>query len=196
MALTVRCSFRPLVLILLASCAAFRGAPLEPLDRARVIEAQAPLPPISYECEEANHRDRSNPEWGWPRATTEALFCSAFVSARSGPADGDLHVKLHFRAHVQAELATRALFCVTILTLGIVPTHRHFDLELQASVEGPGRLPREYVYSEPVDIWIHLLLLPFPLWNHPLSACPDAFENMLLHFLVDLRRDLDAPGPS
>jgi hypothetical protein len=182
--------FRPLVLALLASCAVVREVPLEPLDPAQVIQAQEPLPAISYECPAKPERGPTQPELGWPRSTTEALFRSAFAGARSGPAAGDLHVVLHFRSIARDATATKILLMLTLLTFAIVPCYEHAELKLQAFVDGPGRTQREYVYSEAVDIWIHLLLLPVPLWNHPREVSPAVFENMLLHFLVDLRRDL------
>jgi hypothetical protein len=164
--------------LLLSACATFRSQPLAGLDAARVIDKQHPLPAISYEGS------------GWPCFSTELLFRSAFVDARKGPAQDDLHVVLRFEHKVEDQTLSRVSYILSTLTLTLLPGFYPDDFSLAALVEGPGREAREYVYRESATTWIQILLLFAAWWHDPGEVQRSVQENMLLHFLVELRRDL------
>jgi hypothetical protein len=88
---------------------------------------------------------------------------------------------------------TLALF--TICSLGIIPTYASEDLTLVARVEYQGKLGREYVYHDRVNTWAELFLLPFAFSHDPVAVSRSVYENMLLHFLRDLRKDLPTIMP-
>jgi hypothetical protein len=165
---------------LLGSCMTLRPQALATLDADQVITHQPPLPPVSFDG------DRS-PDWP---GGTRALFQRAFVEVREGPAQGDLHIQLRFEVEQRREMLTTCWILLTTLSLYLLPLYAHSDVTLWARVEGPGRRPKEYCYREPLDFWAHAVLLPVGLWQWELEPEARVHENMLLHFLVDLRKDL------
>jgi hypothetical protein len=182
---------RVLVLLLLAcgSCASFRGGKLEQLPRDE-IASQPRLPAISYQYRSGGEPGSPEVGIGWPSPSAEMFFCSAFTDARRGPAANDLHVDLVHFTEVRQPIFSLTLGLLTLVSLGIIPTYVEEDVTLRARVEYRGAFVREYVYSDRVDTWIELLLIPWAFSHDPVEVERASFENLLLHFLRDLRRDL------
>lgn len=179
------------VLLLLgcSGCAAFLGGELARLDPAE-LRTQPRLPPISYQIRQGANPNSAEMGQGWPSAPAEALFCSAFTGARHGPAEGDLHSDLaHFNV-VRQPVFSLTLGLFTLASLGIIPTYIEEDFTLTVRVEYKGQLAQEYLYKDHVSIWIEVFMIFWSFSNDPVETERANFENMLLHLIRDLRRDI------
>jgi hypothetical protein len=170
-------------------CAGFRGELLPQLSRSE-ITSENRLPAISYECKIGPGPNATGGDNLWPGSSAEWLFRSAFVDARNGPAANDLHIDLFFQTEARQPSFTLGLALLTICSLGIIPAYGREDLTLRARVEYQGRLAREYTYGDRIEIWIHLFMIPWSFSHDPVEVERAVHENLLLHFLRDLRKDL------
>jgi len=188
----------PLALVMLifvcCSCASFHGRELPKLDRSE-LSSEPRLPAISYQCRIGPNP--SAPEGGgWPSAPAEVLFCSAFVDARHGPAANDLHIDLAHLNVIRQPIFSLTLGLFTLVSLGILPTYIEEDVTLSVRVEYQGKLAREYVYHDHINTWIEVFLLPWAFSHDPVEIERAADENLLLHFLRDLRKDMPLIVPA
>jgi len=184
----------PLVLLACCGCASFHGRELPKLDRNE-LASQPRLPAISYECR-VGPNPSSPPGGGWPSAAAEVLFCSAFAEARRGPAANDLHIDLAHLNVIRQPIFSITLGFFTLASLGILPTYIEEDVTLSVRVEYQGKLAREYIYRDHINTWIELFLLPWAFSHDPIEIERATDENLLLHFLRDLRKDLPLIVPA
>jgi hypothetical protein len=188
-------SVAALLLLACSSCVSFHRGELEQLN-AKDLAAETPLPAISYECKPGPGTSPAEGSLAWPGASTERLFRSAFVDAHDSPAANDLHLELRFQSEMRHPFFTFSLGLLTLLSIGLIPTYAHEDLALLARVEFQGQFLHEYEYHDRQNTWVEVFLLPWGLGNDPKDVQQEIFQNLLLHFLRDLRRDLPriAPG--
>ena len=179
------------VLLLLGccGCASFHGEELARLD-PQELRTQPRLPPISYQIREGANPNSAEAGAGWPTASSEALFCSAFTGARHGPAEDDLHIDLAHFSVIRQPIFSMTLVLFTIASLGIIPTYAEEDYTLTVRVEYKGQLAREYVYKDHVSLWVEVLLIFWSFTHDPIEIERANFDNMLLHLIRDLRRDI------
>lgn len=185
-----------LALLLLAccSCTGFRGNLVPQLDR-KEITPENRMPAITYQVNPSAGPNTIPSVVGWPGASSEWLFHSAFVDARPALPGEGLHIDLFFQTEMRQPSFTIGLGLITICTLGIIPTYGREDLALRARVEYQGKLGREYTYNDQMDLWIHLFLIPWSFSQDPVAIEREIYENLLLHFLRDLRKDLPQIAP-
>jgi hypothetical protein len=182
-------------LVLCTACASFAGGEL-PAQSLSELESQQRLPAISYELRSAVTPNLSSPNLVGPNANVERVFRKAFAETRSGPADNDLHVDLFYESRTRQPIFTMGLAFFTICSLGIIPTYGYEDLTFEARVTDKGNPVAVYEYHDHIETWVHLVMIPWAYAHDPTEIEDRVFENMLLNFIHDLRRDLSklAPG--
>jgi hypothetical protein len=131
-----------------------------------------------------------------PNASVERVFRKAFAATRGGPAENDLHVDLFYDSRTRQPIFTMGLAFFTICSLGIIPTYGYEDLTFEARVTDKGNPVAVYEYHDHIETWVHLVMIPWAYAHDPTEIEDRVFENMLLNFIHDLRRDLSklAPG--
>lgn len=177
------------------ACVGVRGDKLPRLDRSE-LATEARLPAITYQSISGTPARGQTQHNSWPAPETEALFCSAFVDARPAPASDTLHVELSFRTKTINRIVSKGSFLLMIFSLGVLPAYVTVEQSLGAHVELQGKTLHEYQYVDQSSTWCELLLIPWGFSHSPFTVRREVFENMLLHFLRDLRRDLPQPVPS
>ncbi len=183
-----------LAIALLASgCVLMPHEPRERFDRGALAQA-AKLPAVSYSC---TNGPADHPSPTWPEPGLEALFARAFVQARAGAATDRPHIALSFpRLELEPRIAVYSGL-LAVVSLGIVPFFDVGAFTLEARVERPGATTRTYSYSRSLHEWgwIPFALVSWTDWaeRHSLERVrAELHEQMLLEFLRDLRRDVEA----
>ncbi len=162
---------------------------LEELDRNE-LTSQPRLPAISYQFRQGANPNSPDTAGAWPSPTAELLFCSAFTDARRGAAADDLHVDLAHVNEIRQPVFSLTLGLLTLVSLGILPTYVEEDVVLRARVEYQGKFAGEYLYRDRVHTWVEVFLIPWSFVHDPVNVERSTFENMVLHLLRDLRKDL------
>jgi hypothetical protein len=181
--------FLPLVFLACCACTGFRGNLLQQLDR-KELTPENRLPAISYQLSSSPGSNGVVNAPGWPGASNEWLFRSAFVDTRVGPAADDLHIDLFLQTEMRQPAFTIGLAVFTICSLGIIPTYGVEDVSLRARVEYKGQLVRSYSYMDSMEIWVHLVMIPWSFSHDMVAVEREIYDNLLLHLLRDLRKDL------
>jgi hypothetical protein len=180
-----------LALLILAccGCTGFRGNLLPQLDRNELTSGDR-LPAISYQCNPVAGLNASVVSAGWPSPSNEWLFRSVFVDARPGPAANDLHIDLFVQTEMRQPTFTIGLAFFTICSLGLIPTYGLEDVTLRARVEYQGKLVRAYSYTDTEEIWVHVFMIPWAYSHDMVAVERSIYDNLLLHLIRDLRRDI------
>lgn len=184
-----------LLIFACCGCTGFRGNKLPQLDRNELTPENR-LPAISYQCNPIANPIAPAVNSSWPAASNEWLFRSAFVDARPGPAADDLHIDLFLQTEMRQPSFTIGLALLTICSLGFIPTYGQEDISLRARVEYQGKLVRAYSYTDTMELWVHLFLIPWAYSHDMVAVERSIYDNLLLHLLRDLRRDLSQIVPA
>jgi hypothetical protein len=193
-----------LAILLLAcpGCAGFRGELLPQLGRNDLTPANR-MPAISYTWNSGIPARGLAPNTAFAGSSSEWLFRSAFVDARNAPGANDIHIDLYFQSEMRQPTFSMGLMLLSIFSLGIIPGYACDDLSLRAQLQNQGQIVKEYQYVDSVDTWMHLFMIPWAFSHDPAVVEREALENMLLHLIRDLRKDLPqlaagagAPAPA
>lgn len=179
-----------------AACAASPAGRLAELRYDEVLR-QDKMPAISYML--SGNADEPNlqriVEIRAPDYLVE-LLRRAYAGARRVTAEGpdahpdDLHLDIYMRRaqrHIPITLTTGLLF---LCTVGISPAYCYEETYLDVRVVRGGQLRRQYVYTDGVTTWYELFLLPWAFSEDPSDVTVRTMENLLLHFVTEMRRDL------
>jgi len=180
-----------LALLWTASCAGFRGDDLPRLGLREAV-GEEPLPAVTYTLTNTNAAIGLGP--GRTGAAVERVFRRAFVDVQrveSRPGAG-LHLGVHCTSRTRSPAFTVGLAVVSVLTLGVIPAYERNDHRLEVQVRTEGGVLKRYEYEDHVNAWLHLFMIPWAFSHDPVEVQEDSWENLLLHFLRDFRRDL--PG--
>jgi hypothetical protein len=167
--------------------------------RAEELDEQPSLPPISYEVRSLSSGLAIAGTFVNANARIEPLFRRAFaeveqLSTEPG-ADGtqrDLHLDLLVSQESRHSSATFTLGLICVATIGLIPAYGQEELTLDARLQRGGQTIATYVYTDRVETWIQLFLLPWAFRNDPQDVAYETFDNLVLHLLADLRRELPA----
>lgn len=185
-----------LISVVAAACSASPAGRLPELRYDEVLR-QDKLPAISYTL--SGNADEPNlqriVEIRSPDYLVE-LLRRAFAGARRVPAEGpdahpdDLHLDIYMRRaqrHIPITLTTGLLF---LCTAGIAPAYCYEETYLDVRVVRGGKLQKQYVFVDGVTTWYELFLLPWAFSEDPSDVTVRTMENMLLHFVCEMRRDM------
>jgi len=170
-------------------CTGFRGNMLPQLDRNELTPENR-LPAISYQCNPLGGQSAPVVNASWPAASNEWLFRSAFLDARPGPAADDLHIDLFLQTEMRQPSFTIGLAVLTVCTLGLIPTYGLEDVSLRARLEYQGKLVRTYSYTDTMELWVHLVMIPWSFSHDVVAVERSIYDNLLLHLLRELRKDI------
>ncbi|MFO1077218.1 MAG: hypothetical protein U1E73_05775 [Planctomycetota bacterium] len=179
-----------------AACSASPAGRLAALRYDEVL-GQDKMPAISYTL--SGNADEPNlqriVEIRTPDYLVE-LLRRAYAGARRMPKEGpdahpdELHLDIYMRRaqrHIPITLTTGLLF---LCTIGIAPAYCYEETYLDVRVVRSGELRKQYVYVDGVTTWYELFLLPWAFTSDPSDVTLKTMENMLLHFVTDMRRDM------
>ena len=184
-----------LSLLFLVGCVGVPAEKLAPLDYQEVL-AQERMPEVSY----ALHGllDGMHQTTRTSRNRVEEIFRRSFAAAYLGsegglPAAPDpqrLHLDVYMRLSLDRPWITWLTGLVSIGTFGVVPIYSYQDIYLDVRVLRGGALQKQYVYLDGETAWYGWVLLPWAFSNDASDVEGQVLENMILHFISDLRRDL------
>jgi hypothetical protein len=184
-----------LFLFVCTGCASFRCNELPQLGR-NDLTPENRMPAITYTWNSGVSVPGFAVSTAFAGSSSEWLFRSAFADAHNAPSANDLHVDLYFSSEMRQPTFSMGLMLLSIFSLGIIPGYAREDLHLRARLENQSQLVKEYQYSDSTETWMHLFIIPWCFSHDPSVVEKAVLENMLLHLIRDLRRDLPQPVPA
>jgi hypothetical protein len=184
-----------ILLLVCSGCASFRCDELPQLGR-NDLTPENRMPAITYTWNSGVSTPGFAVNTVFTGSSSEWLFRSAFADAHNAPAANDVHIDLYFSSEMRQPTFSMGLMLLSIFSLGIIPAYAREDLHLRARLENQGQLVKEYQYSDSTETWMHIFVIPWCFSHDPSVVGKAVLENLLLHLIRDLRKDVPKLAPA
>jgi hypothetical protein len=114
-----------------------------------------------------------------------------FEKIAPGAGTGEYQCSFLFKNEGNQALAAISGF-ISGFTFTIIPAYARDKFVLTVDVKRGDRLLKTYVYRDHIDSWIQLLLVFLAPSHWPPDISKEVFDNMLMNFLHDFSKDLNA----
>ena len=169
-----------------AGCASFSA---DDLPTFPPLEDSPQMPAVSYELRTFGSTLLGMS--GSVESRIEPLFRRAFREIRApGEVETDLHIDLLLRQTTRHPALSFGLGLMFVSSVGLFPAYGCDELYLDVRVQREGQTLKQYLYTDDLDTWYHLFLLPWSFQHDPENVGARILDSLTRQFLEDLRRDL------